>query len=554
MKQFTQSCMTNPLLFLLLIPLLVVPLLFLQTVAYGQTRFPESSVVRQKCGACHKADPQGYIDVIDFTRKTPEEWKNVVDRMVRLNSAIVTDSEFYVAVKELSRNLCLTPREMAQIAYINSDENSQYVETPQDDTQKRLFTACVRCHTFGKIASHRMTAANWEDIRNLHLGYYPTVIPQMREMDWATESKDLVPVLAKLYPFDTPEWQEWMKNRKEPDLTGTWVISGYDPGLGYYEGSYTFKPDPKKGEGELLIEKETRYLNGISLKMSGTGTLYGGYHLRYALTSSVTRRIEGVFDLDSGSGIFTGKWWSVVQDANSQGNERFARVGGSPGVLAVFPQSLKVSPSATQDLLIIGANLPEPLKEQDVQFSDANIQVKKIEKKGASRYLCKVAVGANASVGPVQLKVKGKPLDGKISIYNKVDGIKIFPALGRARVSCGPAYPPQGVQFVARAVSYGKDGKPDTADDLILEPVNAQWTLEEEKTRDNDDDLKYLDTPVPNGLYTPITTYGPIESRPQHREGTGLIAIVATYKEGAQEFKGRSLLVTTVPDFITHIK
>lgn len=547
MKQYTRLCISTQMLLLLF-------LLLFQTTTHAQTQFAESSVVRQKCGACHKPTPQGNIDVIDTTRKTPEEWKNVTDRMIRLNGAIVTDAEFYAAVKELSKNLCLSPKEMAAVAYINSDENSQYVERPGNDVEKRLYTACVRCHTFGKIASHRMTAGNWEDIRNLHLGYYPTVIPQMREMDWAKESKELVEVLAKLYPFDSQEWRDWMKNRKEPDLSGNWVISGYEPGLGYYEGSYTFKADPKKGEGEYLIEREVRYLNGVVLKMSGTGTLYSGYHLRYALTSSVTRRIEGVFDFDGDAGTFTGKWWSVVQDANSYGNESFAKVGGNPIVLAVFPQSLKVAADASQDLTIIGANLPESLKEEDIKFSDPNVTIRKIEKASGSKLLCKVAVAANTPVGGVNFSVKGIPFNGKVTIYNKVDAIRVFPALGRARVSCGPAYPPQGVQFVARAVSYGKDGKPDTEDDMILEPVNAQWVLEEEKTRDNDDDLKYLDTGVANGLYTPFTTYGPIETRPQHREGTGLIAIVATYKEGNQEFKGRSLLVVTVPDFITHIK
>ena len=57
-----------------------------------------------------------------------------------------------------------------------------------------------------------------------------------------------------------------------------------------------------------------------------------------------------------------------------------------------------------------------------------------------------------------------------------------------------------------------------------------------------------------NGLYTPITTYGPIETRVQRREGIGLIAIGASFSNDGQEFKGRSLLGVTVPDFITHIK
>jgi quinohemoprotein amine dehydrogenase len=550
MRRYHKLCRSVPLF------LLAASFFLAQTAVYGQGQSPfaESSVVRQKCGACHKMDPQGRVDVIEATRKTPEEWNHVVERMIRINGAIVDDSEFYVAVKELSKYLCLSPQEMTKIAYINSDENSQYVEKPQDDVQKRLFTTCVRCHTYGKIASHRMTPNNWADIRNLHLGYYPTVVAQMREMDWAKESKELVEILAKLYPFEDPQWQSWMKSRADRDLSGRWVIAGYEPGLGYYEGNYTLKGDSKSGEGEYLIEKEVRYLNGIALKMSGTGTLYGGYHLRYALTSSVTRRIEGVFDLDAPSGTFTGKWWSVVQDANAYGNEKFAKVGDSPASLAVFPQSFKIAGGTAQQATLIGTNLPAGLKEADIRCSDPNVKIRKVEKSDATRLTCTLEVGPNTPPGTVKLSVKGVAGDTVITVYNKVDAIKVFPTIGRARVSSGPAYPPQGVQFVARAVSYGKDAKPDTPDDLILEPVDAQWILEEEKTRENDDDLKILNAPVPNGLYTPFTTYGPIESRQQRKEGTGLIAIVAAYKEGNQELKGRSLLAVTVPDFVTHIK
>lgn len=528
--------------------------LSVQAVALGQTPFGENTVVRQKCSACHKLDQQGRVDVIEETRKTPEEWKNVVDRMIRLNGAVVSDAEFHPAIKELSGALCLSPKEMAAVAYINSDENSQYREIPVSDQEKRIYQACVRCHTYGKIASHRMTTAQWADIRNLHLGYYPTVIPQMREMNWQTESKELVDVMAKLFPMDNPEWQAWMKSRKNADLSGKWAVAGYQPGLGYYEGTYTIAADPARGVDEYTLEKEVRYEKGISLKMTGTGTLYGTYHLRTTMSSPVTRRMEGVFDLEPESSVFGGKWWNVVQDTNSYGNEKFARVGESAKVLALFPQSLKKAPGAQQSLTVVGTNLPQGLKEADLQFADPNVKVRKIEKNDGLKLICKVEVGKDSAVGTSQLKLKGVASGESVIVYDKVDGIKVFPAIGRARVSSGPAYPQQGVQFVARAVSNGKDGQPGTADDLILEPLEAKWTLEEQSTRENDDDLKYLQTSVANGLYTPVTTYGPIESRLQRREGTGLVAIGASVMEGGQELKDKAQLVVTEPDFITHIK
>nr|MBP9599665.1 hypothetical protein [Desulfobacter sp.] len=59
--------------------------------AFGEGLFNENSMVRQKCAACHKPDPQGRLEVIEETRKTMEEWKVVVDRMIRLNSAPLSD-------------------------------------------------------------------------------------------------------------------------------------------------------------------------------------------------------------------------------------------------------------------------------------------------------------------------------------------------------------------------------------------------------------------------------------------------------------------------------
>ncbi|MFH0812858.1 MAG: hypothetical protein V2A69_08475, partial [Pseudomonadota bacterium] len=139
----------------------MLAIFFFTVSADGKTVFSPSSLVRQKCGACHQLNKEGRMEVIEETRKTPEEWKVVVDRMNRLNDVPIDDAEFKTIIKELSKYLCLSPEEMAKVAYITSDENSQYREKPKDELEQRIFTACVRCHTFGKIASHRMTRNQW---------------------------------------------------------------------------------------------------------------------------------------------------------------------------------------------------------------------------------------------------------------------------------------------------------------------------------------------------------------------------------------------------------
>lgn len=530
-------------------------LLFLvATAAYGQPMFDNSTMVFQKCGACHKPDPNGNLDVIQETRKTPEEWKNVVDRMIRINGAPLEDENFDAVIKELSRDLILTPDEMAGISYINSDENSQYREIPQNELEQQMFMACVRCHTWGKLASHRNTKSQWGEVRNLHLGYYPTIILQMRQMDWPVISKDLIDPLAARFAFDAPQWRQWLKNRKKEDLAGPWVVAGYQPGMGYYQGIYRFTADPSKGADEYVVEKEIRYESGAVLKTSGSATLFGDYHLRYALAPTpLSGRCEGVFDLNADTQVFTGKWWALIQDANTYGNEQFARVTGEGKILSVFPRSLRIA-GENQTITIVGTGLPNDAAPGDIAFSDGQIKATAVLAVSPFSIVCRIEVGNDAKIGMTGLAIKGVPYDMPINVFNKIDGIRIDPALGRARVSCGAAYPPQGVQFVARGVSFGPDGKPDTGDDLILEPVDAKWRLEEQVTRENDDDLKYLQTSIENGLYTPITTYGPIEKRLMRKEGTGLIAVCASFLDGDRELNDRARLAVTVPDFVTHIK
>ncbi len=527
---------------------------FTGSMAYGDVLFGDNSIVRQKCAACHKPDPQGRLEVIEGTRKSTEEWKVVVDRMIRLNSAQMDDEDFYPVVKELGKTLCLTPKESREIAYIFSDENSQYREIPKNDLDVRIYTACVRCHTYGKIASHRMVQDQWEDIRNLHLGYYPTVVPQMREMDWKKESKALNEHLAGRFAFDTQEYKDWIKNRKDQDLTGSWTVAGYQPGMGYYHGTYSVSPNPAKGEDEYLIEKTVQYQSGFTISTTGEGTLFSEYHLRYAMAPTpLTGRVEGVFDLDVDTMGFAGKWWTVVQDSNAYGNEAFYKSSGSPKIIAAFPQSLRVLLDEEQTFTMVGVGLFDNISTDDIKFSDPSIAITKILKSNSSGIVCRVTVAAGAKIGLATVSVKGLQFKG-LKIFDKIDAISISPRIGRARVSSGAAYPPQGVQFVARGIYFGKDGQQGTEDDLVLDPINAKWALEEEKTREDDDDLQYLNTSISNGLYTPVTTYGPIKTRKQNREGVGLIAVTAEYEDQGKMLKDRVRLAVTVPDFITHLK
>lgn len=522
--------------------------------ADAQTPFTSTTLVRQKCAVCHKPDREGRLEVLEETRKTPEEWTNVVERMIRINGGPIEDENFFAVIKELSQHLILTPKEMKAVAYINSDENSQYREIPQDDTQGRIFQSCVRCHTYGKIASHMKSPDQWKENVKLHIGYYPTTLAQMRELDWPKEANELADILAKMYPHDTPEWRAWMNSRKDQDISGSWQIAGYQPGLGFYEGEYVFTADTQKGEDEYRVAKEARFENGTVIKMQGEATLYGEYHLRYKMApTALTGRIEGVFDLDADTMGFKGKWWTVIQDTNGHGNEEFYATQKGARVFGTLPLAIKAD-GKPQSLTLIGVNLPTNIAAKDISFGAAGLKVSQVVSSGKTKIVCNVIADGATPPGKYALTLKDADCDKLLTVYQQMDHIKIFPELGRARISCGAAYPPQGVQFVAMGMSNGKDGKPDTDDDIILNPLDAAWELMEEKTRDDDDDLKYLNTSILNGLYTPVTTFGPVAQRHQNREGTGLIAVGASYSDGGKTLTAKSLLAVTVPDFIVHIK
>lgn len=533
--------------------LILLCLLYPSGPLFGAPMFSKSSKVSMRCGACHKPDPAGALEVIEETRKTPEEWMNVMIRMDRLNNAAIDDADYKPLVKELSKELCLSPSEMKRVAYINSDDNNQKREIPRDKFEERVFAACVRCHTFGKIISHRMTATQWKENRNLHLGYYPTVVPQMREMDWTRESMDLIQPLTEAYPFNNPEWKSWLEKRSDQDLSGSWKVAGYQPGMGYYDGSYTFTKATDKGEDEYLVTRKVSFEGGFSMVQKGTASLYSEYHLRYALAPTpLTGRVEGVFDLDAATDGFLGKWWTVIQDNNATGTERFVRETAAPAFIAAVPAALKKGEKT--ELTLIGVGLPESIAAKDIAFSNRGITALALKAVSKDKIVCTVEVAEDVPAGKVTVSVKGVKEPKYLGVFERINRIKVFPAMGRARVSSGAAYPPQGVQFVAYGVSNGPDRKPETGDDLLLEPVDASWLMDEEKTREDDDDLKYLFVPMVNGLYTPITTYGPIMARKQHREGVGLVGVTATYEADGKALTDRARLAVTDPDFIPQIK
>jgi len=145
---------------------------------------------------------------------------------------------------------------------------------------------------------------------------------------------------------------------------------------------------------------------------------------------------------------FSGKWWEVVQDTNAFATKRPARCTAARESWLYFHKPSRKVPLAHRN----SPDWREPVGRYQAigyPFSDPQVSVKELVKNDPTEVVLRVEVGNEAAVGPVRLEVKGVPCKDQLKVFDTIHGIRILPALGRARVSCGPAYPPHGVQFVA---------------------------------------------------------------------------------------------------------
>ncbi len=113
----------------------------------------------------------------------------------------------------------------------------------------------------------------------------------------------------------------------------------------------------------------------------------------------------------------------------------------------------------------------------------------------------------------------------------------------------GVKYPKGYWQFEAIGYFRGPDNKPQTADDLPLGAMDAEWTVEEFPAIYDDDDKDYSGKLSATGLFTPAIE-GPNPKRKHSRNNYGDLWIVATIKQQDKDAKpltARSYLIVTVP-------
>lgn len=508
--------------------------LLMLVTAHGALGFAQDSLVWKKCAECHAPGADGRIPRVEDVRTTPEEWAVIVDRMRRLHGMPLGRGDMDGLLKELSATQILTPDEQAKVSYLSLWHNSQRVEVPADEDEKKLFAVCVRCHTAGKILSYRMTPDNWAKLRNFHLYVVPTVIAQMREMHWVDEADAALSYLARRLPYG----KAWAAPAAK--LEGDWAVFGYQPGRGPYRGEVRIDG---AGNAEYKLSGSLAYADGGSETFAGEATLYGGYALR-TRTRNNGFAINGAFSLVGDA--LRGEQHFPAPDFRTSA-ATWLRKNGEPRVARILPDYLLKGEMTT--LTVEGVDLPDATAA-DIAFANGRVRVLGVKRLAPEALELRVVSSAD-KLGEAKLTVQG--LDaGTVKLAPRIDYIAVTPSMGRARLSGGRHYPAEGVQF--EAIAHARRGSGKNAAGVALGPVPATFRLAEEKTRPGDDDLRWLGAIRPNGTYLPTGDYAPNPARQYSGENSGLVKVLAEYRRGTQTFKAQAKLAVTMPDFIQRIR
>jgi len=542
-----------------------------------------------KCGGCHARDSAGMMKRLSYIRTTPEVWEQNIKRMVRLNGYVSTPEETSKILRYLSKNNGLAPEEAKPIFW--EAEHRRFRD--QDDetiTPAPLALTCNTCHTIGRVLSQRRTREDYEKLANLHMGMFPyTEISIFRPY---IRTAQAMPVSASTFgmygttitypdapkkpakapldvaldylvehqPLITPEWTAWKSIMQTPDLSGAWLINGFQKGKGRVYGQMTIEPG--KVADEFLTKIELRYANtGRVVKRTGRGIVYTGYSWRgrSKLTESDSKSSdpnyaapenkEAMLIARDGSSM-EGRWfWGGYDEFGV--DVQLTRSTKSPVVFGTDVTALR-SPS-TGEVTVFGGGFPATLAPKDLDLGPG-VKVTKVLEVTPLTAKLQVSVAPGLPDSLHDVSIHGVSAVKSFAVYQKVAYIKVLPDANNARLG-GTIAAKQYAQFEAVAYSAGPDGIPNTDDDVSLGTVTANWSLEEFYSTPDDDDVKFVGSINDSGLFTP-SLEGPNPQRKKQAnnlptDNYGDVWVNASYSApDGTLLRAKSYLVVSVPLYI----
>ena len=508
-----------------------------------------------KCGGCHKADSFGNLSRISWIRTTPEGWEEATKRMVQLNGMQLGPDDARQIVRYLANDHGLAPEETQPIQWFLEMTLPQTEPIPSPGIRR----ACTTCHAFAKPESWRRSSAEWHLLKNMHIGYFPLSqfvaftdhspggAPADPNAPKPVEPVDeAVTYLSKNYGLYSSAWSNWRAQMTEADVTGRWLLTGSAPGKGKYFGEMTVakvEPGEYKTETTLISARD-----GSKLELPGKSFVYTGYQWRGSAKSSEIGTLRQVMSLSADQEALAGRWfWGAYQEFGFTVSG--IRDRRELAVLGTDTISLHAGSKAAA-MKIYGQHFPSDLKAADFNLG-AGVSVSKVLAATPNTLSIAVDVDPKVYAGRRNISIRGHVANDAFSVFDRIEYIKITADTSLAHTG-GTVGKKGFVQYEAHAYANGADGMPNTADDVDLGPVTAQWSIQEFIAHNHDNDKEFVGYIDSNGLFTPSQD-GPNPQRRFSADNIGDVWVVAKYagKDAASTpLESKSYLVVGVPDFL----
>lgn len=525
------------------------------------------ALTNEKCGTCHAPDAKGNLSRISWLRTTPEGWSQAIKRMVRLNGLQVTPEESRAIVRYLASFHGLAPEEAKPVMYLPERRIVDETLIPNDTVRQ----ACASCHAFAQPMSWRRSKTEWKLLQDMHVAMYsqaeaqyrraadpaPGAAPAAPGTPPVTNGQVALDYMQKAAPLRTLEWGSWRPRIRPPYLAGKWLVSAHLPGRGDYVGELTIAPG--KTADDFTTSTTLRSLTtGEPLTRRGSGLVYGGYSWRGRSTAPGAGESLAVDDPNHAvretlwfapdQKTAEGRWfWGEYHEFGF--DVKLTREGAGPVIAGLVPVALRAGTTGAQ-VRILGADLPPDLTPADISLGEG-VTVTKVTRPSSGEVVVDANVTADAVPGRRDIGIRGATLAQALPVYRRIDYMKVLPETGLARLG-GAAHPKGYGQFEAFGYENGPDGKPNTADDVKIGPVDVDWRVEEFMSVQNDDDKQFVGTLGANALFTPGAD-GPNPARRFGRNNYGDVWVVATAKSEKDRFgqplTARAYLVVTVPAY-----
>lgn len=501
--------------------------------------FVISEQVDQSCMSCHAVN-EGKLERISDVRKSPEGWLGTVQRMERIHGVQLTDEQREQIIKDLSRVQGLAPEEAEPVQYWLANKPSYSEPSTENDA---VNNSCITCHAAGRFEAQRRTEQEWNNLKDFHLVMFPSIYLNHRHMDWPKEAEEALAYLAAQYKYDQQDWENW--KGKEYDVTGKWKVVGFQGTKGFYMGESEFKKD-----GDKLVEAKTlQFLaNGQKVSQTGAVDMYGGFMLRSQYTNENGGKQRGTYNVLKNGTLIKGDW-SLANDLGISGEESYYKVQTeTPEIIYMEGKEAKIG--TTAEIQVYGMNLTKA-DEESITVPEGAV-VKSFVAESDEKAVLTLDVSGAIQPGEYEIKITNGTVHEKLTVYQNVDYLKIDPPYGVARMGDNGPMQKVSTQFTTYAYSNGKDGKKDTADDLKLMPIKAQWTLKGFPDSENLEEIKFIGSIDQTGLFTPLGE-GINAEREFTQENVGAVTVHAKATVAGKTLETTTHHISTVPDYVNTV-